>query len=192
MEAFNEWWSGLNLMLKIYWCIAVPFTVLFLSQLVLSFFGGGDHPDDVPDVDVETDHGIPFQFLTFKNMVGFFTIFAWTGIACLDAGFSPGITLLISIIAGSVMMTIMAGMFYVISKASADGTIKMSKAVGEVGEVYLTIPSQRKHTGKVQIKVMGSLRTLDAMTDSDHDIPTGRLIKVSEIINNNILLVDEK
>ncbi len=192
MEPFNTWWDGLLLMAKIYWCFAVPFTILFLSQLLFSFFGGGDHPDDLADVDVETDHGIPFQFITFKNMVGFFTIFAWTGIACLDAGFSPTVTLLVSIAAGLLMMTIMAGLFYLISKASADGTLRMSEAVGAVGEVYLTIPSDRKSVGKVQIKVMGSLRTLDAMTDSDHDIPNGKLITVSEIINDSILLVNEK
>ncbi len=190
MEGFNTWWEGLSLILKIYWCIAVPFTIFFLLQLVLSFLGG-DVTDSTVDVDIETDHGISFQFLTLKNMVGFFTIFSWTGIACIDAGFSQPVTLLISSAAGLSMMTIMAGMFYMISKAGANGTMRMEKAVGVVGEVYLTIPSQRSSLGKVQIKVMGSLRTLDAMTDSDHEIPSGKLIKVSKVINDNILLVTE-
>jgi len=30
------------------------------------------------------------------------------------------------------------------------------------------------------------------MTDADHDIPTGKLISVSEIINDSILLVNEQ
>jgi hypothetical protein len=161
-----------------------------LLQLVLSFFGG-DHPDSTVDIDIETDHGIGFQFFTLKNMVGFFTIFAWTGIACIDAGFSQPIALLISTAAGLGMMTIMAGMFYMISKAGANGTMRMEKAIGVVGEVYLTIPSKRSSLGKVQIKVMGSLRTLDAMTDHDQEIPTGRLITVTNVINDNILLVTE-
>lgn len=192
MEDFNSWWAGLGLANKIYWGIAVPSTILFLLQLLLSFFGGGEQPDDTPDVDVTSDHGIPFQFITFKNMVGFFTIFAWTGIACLDAGFSQGITLLVSTVSGIAMMCLMGGIYYLLSKAGADGTLKMEKAIGQVGEVYLTIPSRRRNTGKVQIKVMGSLRTLDAMTDADHDIPNGKLISVSEIINDSILLVNEK
>lgn len=188
MEGFNTWWEGLSLILKIYWCIAVPFTIFFLLQLVLSFLGGG-FTDSTVDIDVETDHGIAFQFLTLKNMVGFFTIFSWTGIACINAGFSQPVTLLVSTAAGLGMMTIMAGMFFLISKAGADGTMRMEQAVGVVGEVYLTIPSNRSSLGKVQIKVMGSLRTLDAMTDHDRDIPTGKLITVSKIINDNILLV---
>ncbi|MEK6780417.1 MAG: hypothetical protein AABY93_01845 [Bacteroidota bacterium] len=190
MEGFTAWWEGLSLILKVYWCLAVPFTIFFLLQLVLSFIGG-DISDNTPDIEVESDHGISFQFLTLKNMVGFFTIFSWTGIACIEAGFSNGVTLLISTAAGLGMMSIMAGLFYLISKSGADGTMKISKAVGVVGEVYLTIPSKRSGLGKVQLNVGGSLRTLEAMTDHDQNIPTGRLITVTKIINDNILLVTQ-
>ena len=100
MESFSLWWDGLSLILKFYWCIAIPFTVFFLLQLIASFIGGGEAPDHIGDAQGETDHGIPFQFLTLKNLVGFFTIFSWTGIACLQAGLSQGITLLISTVAG--------------------------------------------------------------------------------------------
>jgi hypothetical protein len=192
METYSSWWATLPLIAKIYWGIAVPFTVLFIMQLFLSFLGGGEHPDDTPDVDTDSDHGISFQFVTFKNMVGFFTMFAWAGIACVDAGFSTLVTLLVSVAAGLSMMGLMAGTYYLISQAGADGTLKMEKAIGKDGEVYLTIPSKRSNIGKVQITVMGSLRTLDAMTDSEQDIPTGKLISVSKILNENILLVNEK
>lgn len=192
MESYSTWWEGLSLTLKIFWGLAIPFTIIFLLQLFLSFFGAGDHPDDLPDVEVDADHGVPFQFLTFKNMVGFFTIFAWTGIACIDAGLSNAVTLVIATVAGLMMMGMMAGIFYAISRAGADGTLKMKKAIGLTGEVYLTIPSSRKSMGKVQINVMGSLRTLDALTDDDAEIPTGRIITVSDVINNSILLVTAK
>ncbi|MCB0491043.1 MAG: hypothetical protein KDC93_01380 [Cyclobacteriaceae bacterium] len=191
MENFDAWWVGLSPLLKVYWCIAIPFTVFFLLQLILSLFAGGDAPDDVPDVDIETDHGISFQFLTVKNLVGFFTIFSWTGIACMDGGLSNGLSLFISVVAGLLMMAIMAGMFYMMGKMNVDGTLQFSKAVGKVGEVYLPIQSKRGNVGKVQVKVMGSLRTLDAMTDDDHDISTGKVITVSKIVNDNILLVTD-
>lgn len=181
----------MTLLLKIYWCLAVPFTVFFLLQLALSFFGGGDAPDDLPDTEVEADHGISFQFLTLKNLVGFFTIFSWTGIACLDAGLSEGTTFLLSTIAGLLMMGLMASLFYGMSKMNVDGTLKMEKAVGQVGEVYLPIQGKRGGVGKVQITVMGSLRTLEAMTDDEIDLSTGKVVRVREIINDNILLVTE-
>jgi membrane protein implicated in regulation of membrane protease activity len=191
MESFSLWWAGLSLVLKIYWGIAIPFTVFFLLQLIASFLGGGDAPDHMGDAEVDADHGIPLQFLTLKNLVGFFTIFSWTGIACSEAGFSQGLTLFISALAGLLMVVLMAGLYYLMSKASADGTMKIEKAIGQSGEVYLTVPAKRKSMGKVQIKVSGALRTLEAMTDDDQDLPTGKIITVSKIVEN-ILVVTGK
>ncbi|MFZ5973666.1 MAG: hypothetical protein ACOYXA_18960 [Bacteroidota bacterium] len=191
MESFSTWWEGLSLALKFYWAVAVPFTVFFVLQLVLSFFGA-DTPDDLPDAEIEADHGIGFQFFTLKNMVGFFTIFGWTGIACIESGLSLVATILVSVASGTAMMGIMAGLFYLLMKANADGTMRIENAIGQVGEVYLTIQSKRGAMGKVQVKVSGSLRTLDALTDDEHDIQTGKMVTVASIVNDNILLVTSK
>jgi hypothetical protein len=94
--------------------------------------------------------------------------------------------------AGLIMMTIMASIFYFLGKASANGTLQMKNAVGGIGEVYLTIKGKRGGIGKVQITVQGSLRTLDAMTDDDVDIPTGNVITVTQVLNETILLVTAK
>jgi hypothetical protein len=95
----------------------------------------------------------------------------------------------IAFLAGLAMMVIMASIFFGISKLASSGTLKMSNAIGNYGETYLIIPKNRTGMGKVQIKVQGSLRELDAMTNDDLDIQTGTLIKVDEIINGNILVV---
>jgi len=191
MEAFGTWWEGLSPMLKIYWSIAVPFTLFFVLQLALSFFGA-ESPDDLPDAEIEADHGIPFQFLTLKNLIGFFTIFAWTGIACIEAGYSNAVSLVLAVIAGLLMMGLMAGLFYLMTRSGADGTMKIQSAVGQTGEVYLTIQAKRAALGKVQVKVSGAVRTLDAMTDDEEPLATGQLARVVQIINNNILLVTSK
>lgn len=191
MESLGTWWDGLSLILKIYWALALPFTVFFVLQLVLSFLGH-DSPDDLPDSEVAADHGIGFQFFTLKNMVGFFTIFGWTGIASIESGASTGTSIAVALIGGTAMMLIMAGLFYLLMKASADGTMKMKTAVGQTGEVYLTIQSKRGGLGKVQVKVSGAVRTLDAMTDDDHDIQTGKVVRVSDILNGTTLLVTSK
>ncbi len=191
MSDFGSWWDGLSLILKIYWGLAIPFTLFFILQLILTFVAG-DVVDDTPDAEVEADSGVAFQFFTLKNMVAFFTIFAWTGIACIDSGFTVGVSLFISILAGLAMMGIMAGLMYFIMKTNVSGTLKMKNAVGQVGEVYLTLQAKRGSIGKVQIKVQGSVRTLDALTDDEEDIATGKVITVSNIINDNILLVTAK
>lgn len=191
MSDFSSWWEGLSLILKIYWGLAIPFTLFFILQLIMTFVAG-DAMDDTPDAEVDADSGVAFQFFTLKNMVAFFTIFSWTGIACIDSGLSVGVSIFISILAGLAMMAIMATLMYFISKANVSGTLKMKSAIGLVGEVYLTLQAKRGSIGKVQIKVQGSVRTLDALTDDEEDILTGKVITVSNIINDNILLVTAK
>jgi len=191
MSNYSEWWEGLSLSLKIYWGLAIPFTLFFLLQVVWSFFGGGDVPDDTPDADIAGDTGVPFQFFSLKNLIAFFTIFSWTGIACIDSGMSETTSLVVAIFAGLVMMMLMASLFYVLAKADSDGTLKIKKAIGSVGQVYLTIKKKREATGQVQIKIQKSVRTLDAITDDEEDIPTGKMITVTNVINN-ILIVTAK
>jgi hypothetical protein len=192
MNDFNLWWEGLSISLKIYWALAIPFTLFFALQLLWSFFGGGDVPDDTPDADVDADTGVAFQFFTLKNLIAFFTVFSWTGIACVDSGLSESMSVIISLAAGLAMMTIMASLFYFLSKASADGTMKFKNAIGGTGEVYLGMQRKRGNVGKVQINVQGSVRTLEAITDDEEDIQTGKLVTVKEITSNNILVVTAK
>lgn len=192
MGDLNAWWTGLSFSLKFYWILAIPFTLFFLLQLFLSFFGGGDVPDDTPDAEVEADTGIGFQFFTLKNLIAFFTIFSWTGIACIDSGLSETTSAIVAFVAGLIMMLIMASLFYFLAKASGNGTMKFKKAIGKSGQVYLTIASKRSGIGQVQIKVQGTLRTLDAMTDEADNIPTGTMVTVKDIVNENVLLVTSK
>ncbi|MDX9694672.1 MAG: serine protease [Bacteroidales bacterium] len=186
----SESWQSLLLIQKIYWCIAIPFSVIFIIQIFLTFFGGVDgaeaHGDS--DVSVDGDTGIDFQFITLKNLVAFFTIFGWTGIACIDGGLGVGTAIIISVLAGLLMMVIMASIIYFMGKLTDSGTLNLKNAIGKVGTVYLTIPPKRSGLGQVQIKVQG-LQTLDAMTDNDEEIKTGMVIKVTDVLNNEILLV---
>lgn len=192
MNDFSTWWDALSISLKIYWALAIPFTLFFVLQMIWSFVGPGDIPDDTPDAEVGGDTGVPFQFFTIKNLIAFFTIFSWTGIACIDSGLSERTAFIFSSVAGLLMMTLMASIFYFLSKAGADGTLKMKKAIGVSGEAYLGMQQKRGSIGKVQVKVQGSVRTLDAVTDDEDDIPSGKMIRVTAIVNDNLLLVTVK
>ena len=187
----GDWWSSLSGLEQVYWSIAVPFTVIFLILLAITVFTGvdTDMPDGDVDADIESDHGIGFQFITLKNIIGFFTIFAWSGLVCIDAGLSTVATVIVSFIAGIIMMVIMATLFYYMSKLQSSGTLIVKKAINGIAEVYLTIPGKRKGMGKVQIKIQGSLRELDAITEEENDIPTGTMVTVKDVVNDEILVV---
>lgn len=185
-----EWFAELPSFLKTYWIITGISTFLFLIVLVSTVMGTDS--DDIGDVDAEidADTGASFQFFTVKNLIAFFTIFGWSGIASYDAGYSNAVIIIISIICGLAMMTVMATMFYYISKLNSSGTLKMENALNAIGEVYLTVGANRSKIGKVQIKVQGALRELEALTDFDKDLKQGNVIKVIEVTNNGILIIE--
>lgn len=187
----EEWFGPLSLFEKIYWAVAGISSVIFLILLVLTFLGGDvdDLEGDV-DVEIEGDTGIGFQFLSFKNLIGFLTIFGWSGIACLDGGFSKTATVIISVICGLLMMLAMAGLFYYLGKLQSSGTLIIKNALNQTGEVYLTLGANRSSIGKVSISVQGALRELDALTDEDRDLVMGNVVKVKEVTDNGILIVE--
>ncbi|MBN2596575.1 hypothetical protein [Labilibaculum sp.] len=187
----SDWWSSMEMVEKIFWGISIPFSLLFLIQIVLTFIGGDiDDMSAEGDADavVEGDTGIDFQFISLKNLIAFFAVFGWTGIICLDMGLGAGVSTLIATLAGLVMMLIMASILYFMGKLVEEGTLNLNNAKGKIGNVYLSVPANRKGMGKVQIEVQG-LQTLDALTDSDSDIPTGAVIQVVDVLNDQILIV---
>lgn len=188
-----EWFSNLDLFSKIYWSIALLGSLIFIITVVITFIGGDSDFEDLGDVDaeVETDSGIGYQFITFKNLVGFFTIFGWSGIACIDSDLSRGLTIIISVVCGLIMMAIMAFMFYNMKKLNDSGTLDFKNALGTVGEVYLTIGAKRSKIGKAHVRVQGALRELEALTDADTDLISGTVIKVKEVTPNGILIVEQ-
>lgn len=186
----TAWWNTLNGLQQLYWAFAAPFSFIFILQLIFTFFtGGGEGTFGDADEMVDADDGMGFHFFTIKNMIAFFTIFGWSGLACLDSGLGRWTTIIISVASGTLMMFIMASIFYFMSRLSYNGTMKMKNALHKIGEVYLTIPPSREGLGKVQLNVNGSIHELEAMTDDDAPLKNGTLVKVIEIINNQILLV---
>ncbi|EPR71297.1 hypothetical protein ADIWIN_3207 [Winogradskyella psychrotolerans RS-3] len=179
-----EWFSNLEFLSQLYWLVAIIGSIIFSVVMVMAFAGG-----EADDIDGDIEAG--FQFISFKNLVGFFTIFGWSGIACIDAGLSTALTIFISVICGLLMMVIMAALYFFISKLSDSGTLNYKNALDAIGEVYLPIGSDRSKMGKVNVSVQGTMRELDALTDSLTPLKTGTIIKVVDVTSNGILIVDQ-
>ncbi len=188
----KEFFDGMSTFEQTYWIIALIGSVIFIIVLITTFIGGDMDSDMQMDgTDFEADDGgVGFQFFTFKNLVAFFTIFGWTGVVCSDYNLSSGLTLIIAIIAGLLMMVATSSLFYFMHRLAESGTLQMKNAIGVIGEVYLPIGANRSSTGKVQLKVQGSLRELEALTDEKEDLQTGAVVKVTKIISAELLLVE--
>ncbi len=188
-----ELFEGLTTLGKVYWITALIGSALLVVILIMTLIGGDMDSDMAADgTDFEADDGgVGFQFFTFKNLVAFFTIFGWTGITCLENELSTGLTIVISTIAGLIMMVLTSLLFYWVSKLSQSGTLVIKNAIGAIGEVYLPIGARRSSVGKVQVKVQGSLRELEAITDSMEQLSTSTMVRVVDVVSAELLLVEK-
>jgi hypothetical protein len=188
--SISTWWEHLATFEKILWAIAILFSTIYLFQSFLSISGGDvDHASGDADGSVEHDDGMDYQFFTIRNMVAFFMMFGWTGIASHYGGLGKTATVLLAFTAGTIVVILTVLILRNMSRLRHSGTMDIANAINLTGTTYLFIPAKRGGMGKVHIKVQGSLRELPAMTDDDTEIATGRLIRVKNIINDNILLV---
>lgn len=186
----NTWWQSLPLFEQIFWVIALLFSLLFLIQTIISFTAG-DADTAVGDADAYVDHddGIGYQFFTIKNLIAFFTMFGWTGLACIRGGMGTAATLLLAIAAGVVVVAIMIVLLRAMGRLKESGTMDIMNAVNKTATVYLFVPAVRSGTGKVHVQVQGAVRELSAVTDETKDIPTGSLVTITGVINESTLLV---
>lgn len=188
--SITSWWQELQSFEKILWTIAVLFSFLFLLQTIMSLFAGdADNASGHSDSYIDHDNGIGYQFFTIKNMIAFFTMFGWVALGAVSGGLSKTSAILLGLISGSVIIVLMAVLLKYISQLKYNGVMQTKNAINQTGTTYLFIPAKRSGIGKVHIKVQGTLHELPAMTDDETDIPTGKLIRVKNMVNDRILLV---
>ncbi len=187
----NGWWEGLSGAGQAFWGISIVFSVLFVIQFVLSLIGV-DFDLDM-DGDVDTDFGMDADFSLFsiRSIIAFFTFFGWTGVLVLDAGFSVWVAIISASLSGFLAMAIVGYMMYKFTKFDESGTFNPNSAINHIGEVYLFIPAAKAGYGKIHLKMKGSLKEMDAVTDEALEIPTGAKVKIVEVLDDNLLLVEK-
>jgi membrane protein implicated in regulation of membrane protease activity len=194
------WWNSINSFEQVFWYIAVPFSVILVIQMILTFSGisGGssDIGSGVHDGNISSEHhsgdlGQSFQFFTLRNFIAFFTIFGWSGITCINLGLSNILTVIISVVSGFIAMIIISLLFYFITKLAESGNSDIKDAIGKTGKVYIPIKANSTNTGKIQISYGGSLREVNAITKGSEDLTTGTLVKVMDNIGETTLIVEK-
>lgn len=189
----TEWWTSLDLFMKILWCIAIASSLIFVIETVLTFIGIDHDIDtdfDIQDASFDADPSM--NLYTFRNLVNFLLGMSWTAILLKDEIRSKALLVIIAFAAGVALVAAVMYMFRWLSRMQQSGNIDVFKvAVGCQGKVYLTIPEERKGNGKVQITINDSVREYDAVTDSESPLRTGTSIKVIEVLDASTLLVEE-
>lgn len=215
----SEWWMSLDSFEKIFWYIAIPFSIILIIQMILTFAGMGGSDSDIGggetdvsglDLDADTDIDLStaidsstaaetivdldpsFHFFTIRNFIAFFTLFGWAGIAAWNEGMSRTTTIFIAIAAGLLAMLIITSLFYFISKLQdSGGGLKINYALNQIGNVYIPIRAKGGNVGQVQIPIQGSVREMQAITRGEEDLKTGTVVRVIGIVSNSILVVEK-
>lgn len=191
----NTWWNELTPLSQTFSLFAIPATIILVIQTVLLLFGLGlGHDTDTDhehDFSHEHDHGDDgLRLLTVRGMVAFFSIAGWCGIVFDNAGLSQPLTIILSIFCGLIALYLTA---YILKKAlqlQSSGNLKMESAIGKNAQVYVPIPESGKGMGKITLTVSDRFIEADAITKSDSALKTGEMVTVTDIYQENILIVE--
>ena len=127
--AILEWWNSLSLVAQIFYCIAVPSTLVLLIQTILMFIGMGEEADadgadtdvdDAGDMDADADGDGGFdedldpngldglRIFTVRGVIAFLVIFGWMGALLESMNVALWINIPISALCGFAMMLALA------------------------------------------------------------------------------------
>jgi hypothetical protein len=166
-------------------------------------FGGDVHGDAGVDLHVETadalhpGHGVEhaesghgtvwlFKILSFRTLVAAVTFFGIAGMAGDSAGLEPLWSLAIALAAGLAAMYAVFLMMRTLYRLGSEGTVRIDRAVGLLGTVYLRVPPERSGAGKVTLNLQNRTMEYSAMT-AGPGLPTGARVVVLGVIGPDTL-----
>jgi hypothetical protein len=193
----------LETMETVYTVCALLGVTLLACQFLLSLLGFGHHHEigghDFHDVgqDVhgdghDADHDAQATWyagvLTFRTVVAALTFFGLAGLAGTAAQVEPAASFALALAAGAAALLVVAWLMRSLYRLKAEGTVRIHRAVGQTGTVYLPVPAGRSGLGKVQLNVQN--RTMEYQAITPHAaLPAGAKITVVAVVNSDTVEV---
>ena len=154
---------------------------------------GHDLPHDVHDVHAGDGHAAAhghdsswlFGIISFRTLVAAFAFFGLAGLTAQSAGSSLWVQLVAAFVSGGVAMFAVHGLMKTLGKLGEDATVRIHKALGQEGTVYVPIAAHKERAGKVQIKMQNRLMEYEAITDGEK-LATGARVRVVAIRGNTL------
>jgi hypothetical protein len=155
----------------------------------------GDHPGGdahaAQSADQSDHHGSMhlFRILSFRTIVAALAFFGLAGLAAQSYGANDSTTLLVAVAAGAAAMAAVYWMMRGMQELRADGTVRVQRAVGQHGNVYLRVPPNRSGSGKIQFNLQNRTMEYLAVT-AGPELPTGTKVVVVGVVNPTTLEVE--
>lgn len=172
---------------KTFWYIAIPVTLFFVIQMVLTFSGLAGDTDVDTDIEVGEMDGF-MEYFTIRNAINFLLGFSWTGIIMQNTIENKLLLIAAAVTVGMIFVVLYFYLAQQIKKFEEDNTFDPEEIVGHEGEVYLRIPGDHLGEGKVLVSHKGTVHELFAVTD-EKEIPTGNKVIIEAITEDNKLIV---
>ncbi|MFD1602028.1 NfeD family protein [Flavobacterium artemisiae] len=176
-----------SLLLKSFWFIAVPISLMFLVQ-TLVFLTGLDVMDQSENYNsILNEEDSAFHFFSLKSLIHFLFSFSWTGIFLYSFIEEPLSLFILSVTSGILFVFLCAYIIKKVQLLRIDNSFKIQHAVNQNAEVYLTIPENKNGKGKIKVAVKGFIHELEAITENNQ-IESGTLVKVEKIADNTLVV----
>jgi hypothetical protein len=161
-------------------CAIFGGTVLVL-QLVLGLVGLGMEAADL-QFDKDGLHaGDALNLLSARALAAALAFFGIGGLLALTLGAGALLALPVGLATGTCAAVGTAALMRGLTRLEADGTVRLERAVGEPGTVYLKIPGQNAGAGKVLLTLQNRTVECKAVTSLD-ELPTGTPIIVVDVL----------
>ncbi|WP_084241223.1 serine protease [Pedobacter africanus] len=185
-----DYFNTLDPLLRIFWFIAIPVSLVFAIQTVMTFIGIDSADGIDADFDGNLDHAdAPFQLFSFRNLINFLLGLSWTGISFFRVIDNKPLLIALSVAVGIGFILLFFVIIRQIQKLAEDNTFKIESTLDKSGSVYLRIPANRSGNGKIHVSIHGSFKELDAITDGEL-LESGATIRIIKTINQNLVLVE--
>ncbi len=194
----NEWFATLSGFEQGSFIIAVFGSVFFVAKLALQTLGiGGDVDGDADGSDagdVDGSENVPaviegLHLFSVHGVALGLAIGGWSAMFFYASFASGFIGSLGGLVLGFVAMYIHAKFMKSVLKLQEIPTVNLKDAVGQVADVYLTIPKYGEGCGKINLVLNEALKDYDAMSRDDMPIPTGTKVRVMEVNEDGVMIV---
>jgi hypothetical protein len=162
-------------------CLGAGALVL-VGQIILDLIGSGG---------LAVDHGIGdgLDLLSVRSMSAGTMLFGAVGLWLSSRGMPVFVTVPAGALGGFAGMVATAYLTRQMMRLESDGTLRIDRAIGQPGTVYLPIPAHREGHGMVQFTLQGRTIELRAVADEATLIPSGAPVIIVSVMDDDTVEV---
>jgi hypothetical protein len=127
--------------------------------------------------------------LTLRAITAALAFFGLAGLGASQSQIEEPLRFVVALAGGGAAMFGVAWIMRGLSRLRAEGTVRIQRAIGATGTVYLSIPAAKTGAGKVTVKVQNRSMEYLAVTAQDQELPTGAKVVVVSVAGPGTLEV---